>query len=523
MTIQRPVTRPLPSMRLRASQAPALSVIVPTRNEADNIRPLIVRLERALAGIDAEVLIVDDSDDATAEIACQVAAFPALPIRVHARPPRLRQGGLGGAVLVGLSEALGPVCIVMDADLQHPPELLETLLRASHTGVDFVVASRYLDGGGTEGLDGWYRQAVSRLAIWAAKRVLRPELAGVSDPMSGFFLVRKSCLDLSCLNPKGFKLLLELLIHNPQASVAEVSYTFGTRHSGISKAGFKEGLTYVNRLAKLRAQARRAPRTSRPHDIPAPSEAGTEQAAAPATGDHHAENMKRPTVPYRLKSAAHLAFLRAGRHATPRQLVNLRSMLSYLELGHWLSNEHPDARLAVVADEFALFEIARRRIVGRAPLYLEFGVFEGRSMRWWSRRLTQPDARLVGFDSFEGLPEDWRPGFAAGHFKTGKPPEIDDSRVSFQVGFFDETLPRFAVPDHDQIVMNVDADLYSSVSTVLGWAEPYLRRGTLIYFDEFWDRDHELRAFHEFRARSSRQFKPLAIAHGGAHWLFEVC
>lgn len=122
----------------------------------------------------------------------------------------------------------------------------------------------------------------------------------------------------------------------------------------------------------------------------------------------------------------------------------------------------------------------------------------------------------------EGLPEDWRPEIASGHFQTGKPPRIDDSRVSFRIGWFDETLPRFAVPDHDQIVINVDSDLYSSASTVLRWAEPYLRPGTLIYFDEFWDRDHEMRAFNEFRARSSRQFKPLAIAHGGEHWLFEV-
>jgi dolichol-phosphate mannosyltransferase len=254
--------------------APALSVIVPTRNEADNIRPLLAGLEAALAGIDAEVLIVDDSDDATPEIARQAATDSALPIRVHARPREQRSGGLGGAVVVGLSEALGPVCAVMDADLQHPPDLLETLLRASRTGADFVVASRYRDGAAAEGLGGWYRQAVSRLATRVAKRVLRPELAGISDPMSGFFLVRRSCLDLPLLHPQGFKLLLELLVHSPQASVAEVPYTFGVRHSGVSKAGTREGLTYLRRLTKLRAQARRAPRRSRPQHVPAPSGAG---------------------------------------------------------------------------------------------------------------------------------------------------------------------------------------------------------------------------------------------------------
>ena len=252
-----------------SGEAPALSVIVPTRNEAGNIRPLLARLEDALGGIAAEVLVVDDSDDATPEIARQVAARSALAIRVHARPAGQRTGGLGGAVLAGLSEALGPVCAVMDADLQHPPELLGTLLRVSRTGVDFVVASRYVDGGEDEGLGGWYRRAVSTLATWAAKWVLHPELAGISDPMSGFFLVRRSCLDLPALHPQGFKLLLELLVHNPRASVAEMPFTFDVRQSGASKASLREGLTYLRRLAELRVQACRAAPRPRRQVVPA--------------------------------------------------------------------------------------------------------------------------------------------------------------------------------------------------------------------------------------------------------------
>ncbi len=223
------------------------------------------------------------------------------------------------------------------------------------------------------------------------------------------------------------------------------------------------------------------------------------------------------------KPAVRLALLRAGRHVATSQLVHLRSVLSYLELGQWLRSQPPDTRPAVVASKTDLFEVARRRIVGHAPLYLEFGVFEGRSMRWWSDNLSQSDATLVGFDSFEGLPEGWRPGYASGHFRTGKPPEINDRRVSFQVGWFDDTLPSFIVPDHDQIIMNVDSDLYSSASTVLHWAESYMRPGTLIYFDEFPDRDHEMRAFNELRMRSPHQFRPIAIASGGLHWLFEIC
>jgi Methyltransferase domain len=220
------------------------------------------------------------------------------------------------------------------------------------------------------------------------------------------------------------------------------------------------------------------------------------------------------------RSAVRRAFLRAGRRATPLHLASTCKVLSYLEAGHWLASEHASPEM--LHDDFAVFETACRKIVGRAPLYLEFGVFEGRSMSWWSRNLSQPDAKLVGFDSFEGLPEDWSPWFPAGAFKTNGPPQIDDSRVSFQVGWFEETLPRFTVPDHDQLILNADCDLHSSTSTVLRWAEPYLRPGTLIYFDDFPDRDHQMKAFHELRARSSLQFKPVAIANGGSHWLFET-
>lgn len=262
MTTHRSARRAPSSALPQSGEAAALSVIIPTRNEAGNIGPLLARLAGALRGIEAEVLIVDDSDDATPEIARQLAARSALPIRVHARPPGQRTGRLGGAVLIGLAQASGPVCAVMDADLQHPPELLETLLRVSRSGVDFVVASRYMAGGRNEGLEGW-RRAVSKLATWAAKWVLRPELAGISDPMSGFFLVRQSCLDLSALHPQGFKLLLELLVSSPQASVAEVPYTFDVRHSGVSKAGIGEGLIYLRRLAELRVQARYAPPRAR--------------------------------------------------------------------------------------------------------------------------------------------------------------------------------------------------------------------------------------------------------------------
>ncbi len=223
-----------------------------------------------------------------------------------------------------------------------------------------------------------------------------------------------------------------------------------------------------------------------------------------------------------LKVRARLLLLKLGRHTTEARLANIRSVHSYLELGHWLANDADGTQPEVVADDEALFSLALEQIHGERPLYLEFGVFEGRSMRWWSRNLHQPGARLVGFDSFEGLPTDWRPGLEKGAFATAGPPQINDDRVSFQVGWFDETLPRFEIPEHDQLIINIDSDLYSSAVTVLEWAEPYIMAGTLIYFDEFPDRDHEMRAFREFIATRRHQLQPVAFAQGGVHWLFRA-
>lgn len=221
------------------------------------------------------------------------------------------------------------------------------------------------------------------------------------------------------------------------------------------------------------------------------------------------------------KARIRLALLRIGRRMTQTQLANLNAAQSYLELGYWLKHEVGHTP-EIVADDEALFSVALAKVDGARPLYLEFGVFEGRSMRWWSQHLRNPDARLVGFDSFQGLPDDWRPGLPAGTFATAGPPHIDDDRVSFQVGWFDDTLRDFAIPDHDQLIINVDADLYSSAVTVLTWAEKHLRPGSLIYFDEFPDRDHEMRAMMEFLDRGLFDLRPIAIANGGFHWLFEV-
>ena len=223
-----------------------------------------------------------------------------------------------------------------------------------------------------------------------------------------------------------------------------------------------------------------------------------------------------------VRSRVRLALMAAGRHVNDRHLADLRSVLSYLEIGRDLSGRPADEQPLSLDNDTDVFEVARRQVTGQRPLYLEFGVFEGRSLRWWISHLTSPAARFVGFDSFEGLPEDWRPGLETGHFATGQPPDIRDPRVSFVIGWFDRTLPGFAAPPHDQLIINIDSDLYSSAATVLRWATPLLRPGTLLYFDEYPDRDHEMRALAEYARTSPYDFSPVAFARGGVHWLFLV-
>jgi hypothetical protein len=216
----------------------------------------------------------------------------------------------------------------------------------------------------------------------------------------------------------------------------------------------------------------------------------------------------------RARRAVRQSILRIGGYLPRGAVPTLRVVLGYLELG--FRHGTPPA----YADREALFASSISLITGNRPLYVEFGVYRGRSLRWWSTHLRQPGARLVGFDSFEGLPADWRPDLPAGKFRVAGPPDIDDPRLSFEVGWFEDTLSDFTVPDHDQLIINVDCDLYSSTVTVLEWAEAHIRPGTLIYFDELPDHDHELRALNEHLSRSGRDIEALGIAGGGLHWLF---
>ena len=140
-------------------------------------------------------------------------------------------------------------------------------------------------------------------------------------------------------------------------------------------------------------------------------------------------------------------------------------------------------------------------------LYLEFGVASGKSIKYWAERLKAEDALLFGFDTFEGLPEAWGL-LQKGHFSTGgKLPCIDCPNVNYVRGLFQETLPMFVLPEHDTLIINVDCDIYSAAAFVLNSLGPHMRPGTLLYFDEFSDRTHELKAYKDFLNLSGKQFR----------------
>jgi dolichol-phosphate mannosyltransferase len=233
-----------------------LTVVVPTRNEADAIGPFLMALEPALHELQAEVIIVDDSSDDTPTRAAVVADALELPMELVHRPQSDRPDGLGGAVKRGFELAHGRFVAVMDADLQHPPALVPAMLaRARRDGADLVVASRFAAGGRVDEF-GHLRRLVSRGSAGLARLLFRRQLEGVSDPMSGFFLVRRDRLRPEALRPKGFKILLEVLVRCSPLRVAEVPYTFGERAAGESKASLREGLRYLGHLLRLRLEGR---------------------------------------------------------------------------------------------------------------------------------------------------------------------------------------------------------------------------------------------------------------------------
>jgi dolichol-phosphate mannosyltransferase len=225
-----------------------LALAIPTLCEAGNLPVLLDRVRGVLDPLDFdyEILIVDDdSCDGTAEIVSAIAQ----------QDPRVRllvrkgQRGLSGAILHGWENTDADILGVMDADFQHPPELLRELTTAVAAGSDLVIGSRYTPGGG---LGDWhvFRKLLSAAAVWATWPIQRVGLRA-KDPMSGFFFVRRNCLEGIAFQQSGFKLLLEILVRAQISSVREIPFAFGQRYRGASKANMKVALDYGRLLVRL--------------------------------------------------------------------------------------------------------------------------------------------------------------------------------------------------------------------------------------------------------------------------------
>ena len=211
-----------------------------------------------------------------------------------------------------------------------------------------------------------------------------------------------------------------------------------------------------------------------------------------------------------VRSFKHLLSL-VGARLPARSLHRFQLALNYMKLGRWMS-EHNFRFDRRVRDRNGVFASVAERVRDRRVLYLEFGVFQGASMKYWSRELRHPESTLHGFDSFEGLPEDFdvAAGYAKGSLSTqGALPFIDDARVRFFKGWFDQTLPTYSLPGHDVLIITMDADLYSSTIYVLRHLRPWIQRGTFIYFDNMSRPEHEPRAFDEFIRESGLKFDPV--------------
>ncbi len=233
-----------------------LSLIVPTYNEGANIAPLIAQISQVLDAACAEmvyeiIVVDDDSPDRTWESALALQAdYPKLRVM-------RRQGerGLSTAVIRGWQVAQGEWLAVIDGDLQHPPEALGEMVGLLSAGADLAVASRHVAGGGISDW-GLVRRLLSRGAQILGLLLLPRVVGRLSDPMSGYFMVRRSAIAQIPLDPKGYKILIEVVGRGAVERIADVGYVFQERQTGESKVTMQQWIDYLHHLVKLRSRGR---------------------------------------------------------------------------------------------------------------------------------------------------------------------------------------------------------------------------------------------------------------------------
>jgi dolichol-phosphate mannosyltransferase len=244
-----------------------LSLVIPTYKERDNIKNVVNRLSQLLNEAIADnyelIIVDDDSPDRTWEVAQSLMAdYPQLRVM-----RRQEERGLSSAVIRGWQVARGRILGVIDGDLQHPPEILIELLQKMEEGADLALASRHVDGGG---VSSWsvIRRFLSRGAQVLGLVILPEVLGRVTDPMSGYFMVRRRAIANVTLDPIGYKILLEVIGRGQVGEIAETGYVFCERTQGESKVSWKQYLEYVQHLIRLRLSTGRLGRMGQEFNFP---------------------------------------------------------------------------------------------------------------------------------------------------------------------------------------------------------------------------------------------------------------
>ncbi|MDJ0600136.1 MAG: glycosyltransferase [Crocosphaera sp.] len=227
------------------------SLVLPTYKEAGNIQDIVKilthLLDQSIQG-DYEIIVVDDnSPDHTWKLALELTSdYPQLRVM-----RRIEEKGLSTAVIRGWQVARGDILGVIDADLQHPPEVLQQLLGEMDRGADLAVASRHVEGGG---VSQWsiIRRFLSRGAQLLGLMILPEVIGRLSDPMSGYFMVRRSAIAGKPLSPVGYKILIEVTARGKIRWLAEAGYVFRERQAGESKVTWKQYIEYLQHLVRLR-------------------------------------------------------------------------------------------------------------------------------------------------------------------------------------------------------------------------------------------------------------------------------
>lgn len=231
------------------------SLIIPTYNESKNlvnlVEVLVNLLDQSFANQYELVVVDDDSPDLTWQVGLDL--MPNYPqLRVMRRQ---EEKGLSTAVIRGWQASQGEILGVIDGDLQHPPETLIKMLDEMAKGADLAVASRHVEGGGVSDW-GFMRRILSRGAQMLGLLILPNVIGRVSDPMSGYFMVRRSAIANCPMNPLGYKILIEVLGRGNIGSVAEVGYVFQERQEGESKVTWRQYVDYILHLLRLRSRGR---------------------------------------------------------------------------------------------------------------------------------------------------------------------------------------------------------------------------------------------------------------------------